>query len=105
VENTVSEIDLSTLEVNEIAVGNGPHDIGFSADGDLAYVSNMKGNDISVINFSTNKLLPLFLQEKLSHIKLLSKNLLSSAVFCHHPLLLDRYCRCGLDHFVCHYCC
>lgn len=48
--NTVSIVDADKV-VNEIPVGNGPYGIAFSADGgDLAYVSNTKGNDVSVIN-------------------------------------------------------
>lgn len=55
-EDTVSKIDLDTLEqTTKIPVGDGPHGIAFSADGDLAYVSNMNGNDITVINTSTDK--------------------------------------------------
>jgi YVTN family beta-propeller protein len=48
--NTVSIVDADKV-VNEIPVGNGPYGIVFSADGgDSAYVSNTRGNDISVIN-------------------------------------------------------
>lgn len=48
--NTVSIVDADKV-VNEIPVGNGPYGIAFSADGgDLAYVSNTKENNVSVIN-------------------------------------------------------
>ena len=41
--------------VNEIPVGNGPYGIAFSADGgDLAYVSNMRRNDVSIINTTSS---------------------------------------------------
>ena len=52
--NTVSIVDAQLVEVvNEIPVGNGPHGIAFSADGgDLSYVSNMRGNDVTIINNS-----------------------------------------------------
>ena len=54
--NTISIVD-ARIEVNEIPVGNGPYGIAFSADGgDLAYVSNMRGNDISVINTTSSKI-------------------------------------------------
>src|SRR5918998_1318617 len=39
---------------SKIPVGRGPHGIAFSADGDLAYISNMNGNDISVIDTFTD---------------------------------------------------
>ena len=53
--NTVSIADADKV-VNEIPVGNGPYGIAFSADGgDLAYVSNMRGNDVSVINTASSK--------------------------------------------------
>ena len=50
--NTVSIVDAQVIEVvNEIPVGNGPYGIAFSADGgDLSYVSNTRGNDLSIIN-------------------------------------------------------
>jgi YVTN family beta-propeller protein len=52
--NTVSILDADKV-VNEIPVGNGPYGIAFSADGgDLVYVSNMRGNDVSVINTTSN---------------------------------------------------
>ncbi|MDQ3851738.1 MAG: DUF192 domain-containing protein [Thermoproteota archaeon] len=52
--NRVSIVDADKV-VNEIPVGNGPYGIAFSADGgDLAYVSNTKGNDISVINTTSS---------------------------------------------------
>src|SRR5918995_5777932 len=52
--NTVSIVDADKV-VNEIPVGNGPYGIAFSADGgDLAYVSNMRGNDVSVINTTSS---------------------------------------------------
>ena len=52
--NTVSIVDADKV-VNEIPVGNGPYGIAFSADGgDLAYVSNTKGNDVSVINTASS---------------------------------------------------
>ena len=53
--NTVSIVDADKV-VNEIPVGSGPYGIAFSADGgDLAYVSNTKGNDVSVINTASSK--------------------------------------------------
>lgn len=52
--NTVSIVDADKV-VNEIPVGNGPYGIAFSADGgDLAYVGNMRGNDVSVINTTSS---------------------------------------------------
>ena len=56
--NTVSIVDTQVIEVvNEIAVGNGPYGIAFSADsGDLLYVSNMRGNDLSIINTTSNNI-------------------------------------------------
>jgi YVTN family beta-propeller protein len=56
-EDTVSKIDLRTLEVikNKISVGKGPHGIAFSEDGQTAYISNMKGNNVSVIDTSTDR--------------------------------------------------
>lgn len=52
--NRVSIVDADKV-VNEIPVGNGPYGIAFSADGgDLAYVSSMRGNDISVINTTSS---------------------------------------------------
>jgi YVTN family beta-propeller protein len=52
--NTVSIVDADKV-INEIRVGNGPYGIAFSADGgDLAYVSNTRGNDISVINTTSS---------------------------------------------------
>ena len=50
--NTISIVDAQVVEVvNEIPVGNGPYGIAFSADGgDLSYVSNRRGNDVSIIN-------------------------------------------------------
>ena len=54
--NTVSIVDADKV-VNEIPVGNGPYGIAFSADGgDLAYVSNTRGDDISVINTTSGNL-------------------------------------------------
>ena len=49
-------IDTQLMEVvNEIPVSNGPYGIAFSADGgDLAYVSKMSGNDISIIDTTSN---------------------------------------------------
>ena len=53
--NTISIVDADKV-VNEIPVGSGPYGIAFSADGgDLAYVSNTKGNDVSVINTASSK--------------------------------------------------
>jgi YVTN family beta-propeller protein len=53
--NTVSIVDADKV-VNEIPVGNGPYGIAFSADGgDLAYVSNTRENDVSVINTTSSK--------------------------------------------------
>ncbi|MDQ3852434.1 MAG: DUF192 domain-containing protein [Thermoproteota archaeon] len=52
--NTVSIVDADKV-INEIPVGGGPYGIAFSADGgDLAYVSNTKENDVSVINTTSN---------------------------------------------------
>ncbi|MDQ3840017.1 MAG: DUF192 domain-containing protein [Thermoproteota archaeon] len=58
-EDTVSKIDLRNLEIikSKIPVGMGPHVIAFSADGDLAYISNMNGNDISFIDTFTDKVI------------------------------------------------
>src|SRR5918995_173282 len=54
--NTVSIVDADKV-VNEIPVGNGPYGIAFSADGgDLAYVSNMRGNDVSIINTTSSNI-------------------------------------------------
>src|ERR671915_217347 len=48
--NTVSIVDPDKV-INEIPVGNRPYGIAFSVDGgDLAYVSNTRGNDVSVID-------------------------------------------------------
>ncbi|MDQ3561731.1 MAG: DUF192 domain-containing protein [Thermoproteota archaeon] len=53
--NTVSIVDADKV-VNEIPVGSGPYGIAFSADGgDLAYVSNTKENNVSVINTASSK--------------------------------------------------
>jgi YVTN family beta-propeller protein len=56
--NTVSIVDAQAIEVvNEITVGNGPYGIAFSADGgDLSYVSNMRGNDLSIINTTSSNI-------------------------------------------------
>src|SRR5919108_6354900 len=55
--NTVSIVDADKV-VNEIRVGNGPYGIAFSADGgDLAYVSNTRGNNISVINTTSSNVI------------------------------------------------
>src|ERR671914_1847226 len=52
--NTVSIVDADKV-INEIPVGNRPYGIAFSADGgDLAYVSNTSGNDVSVINTTSS---------------------------------------------------
>jgi YVTN family beta-propeller protein len=52
--NTVSIVDADKV-VNEIPVGSGPYGIAFSADGgDLAYVSNTKENNVSVINTTSS---------------------------------------------------
>jgi YVTN family beta-propeller protein len=54
--NTISIVDARIEVVNEIPVGNGPHGIAFSADGgDLSYVSNTRGNDVSIINTTSSK--------------------------------------------------
>src|ERR687897_824033 len=55
-EDTVSKIDLRNLDIikSKIPVGRGPHGIAFSADGDLAYISNKNGNDISIIDTFTD---------------------------------------------------
>jgi YVTN family beta-propeller protein len=56
--NTASIVDTQAIEVvNEIAVGNGPYGIAFSADsGDSLYVSNTRGNDLSIINTTSNNI-------------------------------------------------
>ena len=56
--NTVSIVDTQAIEVvNEIAVGNGPYGIAFSADsGDSLYVSNTRGNDLSIINTTSSNI-------------------------------------------------
>jgi YVTN family beta-propeller protein len=55
--NTVSIVDADKV-INEIRVGNGPYGIAFSADGgDLAYVSNTRGNNISVINTTSSNVI------------------------------------------------
>ena len=52
--NTVSIVDADRV-VNEIPVGTGPYGIAFSVDGgDLAYVSNTKENNISVISTTSS---------------------------------------------------
>src|ERR671917_1027450 len=52
--NTVSIVDADKV-VNEIPVGSRPYGIAFSADGgDLAYVSNTRGNDVSVIDTTSS---------------------------------------------------
>src|ERR671919_653015 len=52
--NTVSIVDPDKV-INEIPVGNRPYGIAFSADGgDLAYISNTRGNDVSVINTTSS---------------------------------------------------
>lgn len=55
--NTVSIVDAEEIEViDEIPVGDGPNGIAFSADGgDLVYVSNMRGNDVTVINATNGR--------------------------------------------------
>jgi YVTN family beta-propeller protein len=54
--NTVSIVDADKV-INEIPVGIRPYGIVFSADGgDLAYVSNTKGNDVSVINTTSSNI-------------------------------------------------
>jgi YVTN family beta-propeller protein len=54
--NRVSIVDADKV-INEISVGNGPYGIAFSADGgDLAYISNTKGNDVSVINTTSSSI-------------------------------------------------
>ena len=55
----MSKIDLRNLEVmkSKIPVGKGPHGIAFSEDGEIAYISNMKSNDVSVIDTSTDKVI------------------------------------------------
>jgi YVTN family beta-propeller protein len=54
--NTVSMVDTQLFEVvNEIPVSNGPYGIAFSADGgDQAYISKLSGNDISIIDTTSN---------------------------------------------------
>jgi YVTN family beta-propeller protein len=55
--NTVSIVDADKV-VNEIPVGSGPYGIAFSADGgDLAYVSNTMGNDVSVIDTTSSNVI------------------------------------------------
>jgi YVTN family beta-propeller protein len=55
----MSKIDLRNLEVikNKIPVGKGPHGIVFSERGEVAHISNMKSNDVSVIDTSTDKVI------------------------------------------------
>jgi YVTN family beta-propeller protein len=55
----VSKIDLRNLEVikSKIPVGKGPHGIAFNEDGEIPYISNMKSNDVSVIDTSTDKVI------------------------------------------------
>jgi YVTN family beta-propeller protein len=55
----VSKIDIGNLEVikSKIPVGMGPHGIAFSEDGKKAYISNMKSNDVSIIDTSTDKVI------------------------------------------------
>jgi YVTN family beta-propeller protein len=71
----VSKIDLRNLEVikSKIPVGKGPHGIAFSEDGEIAYISNMKSNDVSVIDTSTDKVIDTipFLEGESNLIKLL----------------------------------
>jgi YVTN family beta-propeller protein len=58
--NTVSIVDAQKIEViNEIPVGDGPNGIAFSADGggDLAFVSNTRGNNVSVINTTNGRVI------------------------------------------------
>jgi YVTN family beta-propeller protein len=54
--DTISMVDNQLVEVvNEIPIGDGPYGIALSADGgDLLYVSNTRGNDISVIDTKSN---------------------------------------------------
>jgi YVTN family beta-propeller protein len=53
--NTVSIVDANIEVINEIPVGNGPYGIAFSAHGgDLSYVSNARGNDVSIINTTSS---------------------------------------------------
>lgn len=56
--DTISLVDTQTFEVvDEIPVGNGPYGIAFSADGgDLFYVSNTRGNDVSIINTASSNI-------------------------------------------------
>src|SRR5918997_16716 len=55
--NTVSIVDADKV-VNEIPVGSGPYGIAFSVDGgDLAYVSNTMGNDVSVIDTTSSNVI------------------------------------------------
>src|ERR687896_1806206 len=55
--NTVSIVDADKV-INEIPVGNRPYGIAFSADGgDLAYISNTRGNDVSVINTTSSNVI------------------------------------------------
>ena len=58
-EDTVSKIDLGNLDAikSKIPVGKGPHGIAFSDNGEIAYISNMKNNDVSVIDTSTDKVI------------------------------------------------
>ena len=50
-EDTVSFIDVGTGDtLGSVKVGSHPHEVAFSPDGDVAYVSNAMGNSISVIS-------------------------------------------------------
>jgi YVTN family beta-propeller protein len=55
--NTVSIVDPDKV-INEIPVGNRPYGIAFSSDGgDLAYVSNTRGNNVYVINTTSSNVI------------------------------------------------
>lgn len=56
--SNVSRIDLSTRNVTSIAGFSGPRSVVFAASGNRAYVSNQGSNTVSVINTSTNTLIP-----------------------------------------------
>src|SRR5687768_4878073 len=53
-EGTVSIINTKSLAVEHtVTVGNGPHEVAISPDGQKAYVANAAGNSVSVINLKT----------------------------------------------------
>jgi YVTN family beta-propeller protein len=56
-DNTISVLDASTLKpISAIALtGQGPHNIAFTPDGLLAFTSNVKSNDVSVVDTVAKK--------------------------------------------------